>query len=276
MPYRLNPVRSPRIRAYHGSHHLFDRFDADKIGSGAGSQIYGHGLYFAGSEGTAQHYRDVLRPKGQPLERELALRDKLIQAENVFNRAASGDGGLFSPEEAQQYIGVIEDQLRDARKARRAYVYEVEIDHPESALLDYDGVFEEQSPQVQSVIQELMDSAGDTSRLLKPDQWRGEHFMAQATRHWGHQHPGTWLGDVAAAEALRSRGIPGVKYPDALSRRRGGQPSYNYVIFPGEENRISILARYGILAPLLASSATNQDGIRSDYTTGPLSGLTVN
>ena len=275
MPYRLNPVRSPRIHAYHGSPHLFDRFDSDKIGSGEGNQSYGHGLYFAGSEGTAQYYRDALRPKGKPLERELDLRDKLNAAEDVFSRAVWEGGGLFSPEQAQQYIGVIEQQLRDAQKARQAYIYEVEIDHPESALLDYSGVFAQQSPQVQSVIKELMDSAGDTARL-KPDQWRGQHFMAQAARHWGSGYSGTWLGDVTAAEALRSRGVPGVKYPDAVSRRRGGQPSYNYVIFPGEENRISILARYGILAPLLTSRATNQDGIQTDFTTGPLSGLTVN
>jgi hypothetical protein len=50
----------PGITAYHGSPHDFDRFDMSKIGTGEGAQIYGHGLYFAGAEKTAKHYRDIL------------------------------------------------------------------------------------------------------------------------------------------------------------------------------------------------------------------------
>jgi hypothetical protein len=48
------------IRAYHGSPHDFDRFDISKIGTGEGAQAYGHGLYFAESEGVAKSYRDQL------------------------------------------------------------------------------------------------------------------------------------------------------------------------------------------------------------------------
>lgn len=44
-------------RAYHGSPHDFDRFDASKIGTGEGAQAYGHGLYFAGRKEVADHYR---------------------------------------------------------------------------------------------------------------------------------------------------------------------------------------------------------------------------
>jgi len=32
---------------WHGSPHLFDKFDISKIGTGEGAQAYGHGLYFA-------------------------------------------------------------------------------------------------------------------------------------------------------------------------------------------------------------------------------------
>src|SRR5215510_1270366 len=38
------------FRAYHGSPHEFDRFDARKIGSGEGAQMFGHGHYFAENE----------------------------------------------------------------------------------------------------------------------------------------------------------------------------------------------------------------------------------
>lgn len=45
------------IRAYHGSPHDFDKFDMGKIGTGEGSQAFGHGLYFAENPKTADAYR---------------------------------------------------------------------------------------------------------------------------------------------------------------------------------------------------------------------------
>ena len=44
------------IKAYHGSPHLFDRFDMSKIGTGEGAQAYGHGLYFAENPMVADDY----------------------------------------------------------------------------------------------------------------------------------------------------------------------------------------------------------------------------
>jgi len=48
------------IIAYHGSPHSFDQFSLDKIGTGEGAQVYGHGLYFADNEDVAKSYRDNL------------------------------------------------------------------------------------------------------------------------------------------------------------------------------------------------------------------------
>jgi hypothetical protein len=50
------------IRAFHGSPHDFDRFRMDRIGTGEGAQVYGHGLYFAEAEDVARSYRDGLAP----------------------------------------------------------------------------------------------------------------------------------------------------------------------------------------------------------------------
>lgn len=46
--------------AWHGTPHDFDEFDMSKIGTGEGSQVYGHGLYFAGKRGVAEYYRNNL------------------------------------------------------------------------------------------------------------------------------------------------------------------------------------------------------------------------
>jgi hypothetical protein len=48
------------IKAYHGTPHLFDRFDMSKLGTGEGAQSYGHGLYFAQNPNIAESYRKKL------------------------------------------------------------------------------------------------------------------------------------------------------------------------------------------------------------------------
>ena len=45
---------------WHGSPHKFDEFKLDRIGSGEGAQVYGHGLYFAGNKSVAKWYKDKL------------------------------------------------------------------------------------------------------------------------------------------------------------------------------------------------------------------------
>lgn len=50
----------PGITAYHGSPHLFDKFDIGKLGTGEGSQIFGHGLYVAESPEVAKQYAETV------------------------------------------------------------------------------------------------------------------------------------------------------------------------------------------------------------------------
>jgi hypothetical protein len=45
---------------YHGTPHIFDKFDLSKIGTGEGAQAYGWGLYMAGSKAVAKYYRESL------------------------------------------------------------------------------------------------------------------------------------------------------------------------------------------------------------------------
>lgn len=60
------------ISAYHGTPHTFapepgapaGRFRLDRIGTGEGAQVYGHGLYFAENQKIAKWYRDQLGDAG--------------------------------------------------------------------------------------------------------------------------------------------------------------------------------------------------------------------
>ena len=47
----------------------------------------------------------------------------------------------------------------------------------------------------------------------------------------------------AVSRDLRNIGIPGIKYLDAGSRNAGGSGTRNFVVFPGEEDKLKILER---------------------------------
>ncbi|NJL19458.1 MAG: hypothetical protein HC901_04200, partial [Bdellovibrionaceae bacterium] len=60
------PAGMLAMGGYHGTPHEIDPregFRLDKIGTGEGAQAYGHGLYFAGSDETADYYRRSLSGK---------------------------------------------------------------------------------------------------------------------------------------------------------------------------------------------------------------------
>lgn len=59
----MNMMPMAGITAFHGSPHLFNKFDMSKIGTGEGAQAYGHGLYFAENPGVAKSYADALGAK---------------------------------------------------------------------------------------------------------------------------------------------------------------------------------------------------------------------
>jgi hypothetical protein len=121
-------------------------------------------------------------------------------------------------------------------------MYEVEIGHPEESLLDWDKPFSAQPPGVMSAAER----AGVYNR-----KWpRQELSVGEAIALRGDE-----FGRGELEENLFSAGIPGIKYFDGQSRRRG-QGTRNYVMFPGTEDQIRILRKYGWMAPVAAGAAS--------------------
>jgi hypothetical protein len=56
------PVRRD-ITTYHGSPHQFEEFDASKIGTGEGAQMYGRGIYLAENPDVAKYYAGKISGK---------------------------------------------------------------------------------------------------------------------------------------------------------------------------------------------------------------------
>lgn len=239
------------IKAYHGSPYDFDAFDASKIGTGEGAQSYGHGLYFAGSEPVADVYRTSVSalkrtPQEDALEfwrrhaeisgnKQKAVLDALDHAEGSLDEAAG------MPEAEQRWMEIIQhlyelDYRRPLPK-RPGHMYEVEIGYPEEALLDWDAPM---SRQPQRVLDALA-RGGLTARTLPPERWLGRDAYHAAVQAAG--------SDTGAAAIVRGEGIPGIRYLDQGSRA-AGEGTRNYVMFPGTEDRIRILRKFGLLAPM--------------------------
>ena len=236
------------IRAYHGSPHDFDRFDASKIGTGEGNQTYGHGLYFAGEEDVAKHYRDTLSADNE-LPIPWPLSDDYARAYQEFLSLSSkaGEWSRLNPGYAKPTDNPFNDSLEKAvadwhdlrRQVDEAVkvpgkVYEVEINHPEPSLLDLDASPNEQSP----IVRRAMENLG----LVRPGPITPSNNLSgfAAMRRLSEDR-----SPAGAAKALLGEGVPGVRYLDGVSRSvKDG--TRNYVMFPGTEDSIRILRKYAI------------------------------
>ena len=236
------------IRAYHGSPHDFDKFDASKIGSGEGAQAYGHGLYFADEEDVAKHYRDTLAADNE-LPVPWPLSDEYAQAYREFLDTSTKFGewdrlnsGRVGKEDNPFHIAQ-EKAVADFSDVRRRVdeavkvpgkVYEVEIAHPSHSLSDLDATPGEQSPLVRRALEKL--------GLVRPGPITPSNNLSgyAAMRRLAEDH-----SPAGAAKSLLGEGVPGAMYLDGVSRaRRDG--TRNYVMFPGAEDSIRILRKYAI------------------------------
>lgn len=260
------------IRAYHGSPHDFDRFDASKIGSGEGAQSFGHGLYFAGSEPVADVYRTSVSalhrtPQEDALEfwrrhaeisgnKQKAVLDALDHAEGSLDEAAG------MPEAEQRWRDIIQHlyelDFRQPLPKRPGHMYEVELGVPESALLDYDRPFSTPTGAMGAAVLRQDNPAALTESTLRGIQdgsWRMESFPFSNP----YEKAGIELLRLAktpgGAQALMAAGIPGVRYLDQGSRSAGAG-TRNYVMFPGTEDSIRILRKYAVPGAIGAGAAT--------------------
>lgn len=266
---------SGSIRAFHGSPRPthFDKFDGRYIGSGEGAQVYSHGHYLAQLQDVADNYRRNL--SGRKLRDDfgrIGLADD-ADAEEVmeslplfderqqrFLKALHDDDwlGFEYPSQAisqslKQYRGQSglngyehSDALLDARNSLGTG-YEVELPFSEDALLDWDAPFGQQPEAVRRLVGSgryfgMVGEPGDGRRM-----W------------WNLKDSLTARG---AADNLSQHGIPGVRYLDGGSRAAEpstGVGTRNYVIFPGAEDQIRILRKYGLLAPVATGAAMEQE-----------------
>lgn len=221
------------IRAYHGSPHNFDKFDASKIGTGEGAQAYGRGLYFAENPAIARHYREQLATPDRKLQELASAYDGLPPAEAIRQLRNGQRQAAFRGEtrSAAEY-----DEVARWIEAGRppnfsGHMYEVNIHADPQRMLDWDAP--------------LFRQPRDVRRALHPNEWGAAADRRQTGGQFINRMQG-YGDDVDTSSALQQAGIPGIRYLDAGSRT-AGDGSRNYVIF--DPSIVEIVRKYGLLGP---------------------------
>lgn len=231
------------LTGYHGSPYRFSKFDASKIGSGEGAQVYGHGLYFAENPDVAQQYKQTLAYKAFDLAPEAEKLGLKLSAgaRGEFIRQANANTDPVKAARNLQNANISARQLPQEKLQElfKSYfehgggkIYTVDIpDEMISKMIDWDKPLNQQSKFVQNALNKLPDDVKKHIGIGKYDDLKGGADILQPL--------GGLIGDKEAANMLRQAGIPGVRYLDAQSRSSGG--TSNFVVFPGEEEAVRIL-----------------------------------
>ena len=238
---------------WHGSPHAFSKFDAAKIGTGEGAQAYGHGLYLADAPEVSKAYMTG----GGALQKAVTTPNVMIdgqwaqsmprssmesQAATVF---ANDLFGATIPEKAAKLrkagMGNVADFLeQNAQKfsLSEGNLYKVDLpDEHIAKMLDWDKPLSQQPQAVKALrgVADRFPGMSDALQSFELGSSTGETIKSFMSRV---KNP------TIAAQALKDAGIPGIRYLDGGSRGAGAGSS-NYVVFPGNENMLSILERNG-------------------------------
>ena len=217
--------------AYHGTPHIFSKFDASKVGTGQGAQSYGHGIYFAENPAVAKEYQRQLsgwQPGTQSTinqsggDLDIAINEAQRKIKHYQGLLESGN---VPKERAKSLLDINTNKLKDLQAIKagipesKGSFYTVDIpDEYIPKMINWDKAIGQQSPEVKQAIQNtrkdltennIADLGGDTS-LLYGDDVSVEQFL------------NTWSAlkgaDDAGEKLLNKYGVPGVKYLDEGSR----------------------------------------------------------
>jgi hypothetical protein len=260
----LRPIVESPIKAWHGSPHIFDKFDSSKLGTGEGVQMFGPGLYFAENPEVAKWYRETLSgdPRTSLNQIFTWMRDDPSMTVDRYAGANASHLGdlLRSMRGLQKYadddtvLSTIRQLMADPGLPRNSWapdsirafkrlddyfgtnplgaLYEVGIHEDPQKFLSLDRPLHMQGKIGDRAAEIFSDVGGRPYDPLRPLIANPSHTFAD---------PIIREPDVAAQ--MLQEGIPGVRYFDGASRRRGAG-TQNFVTFPGADDLIEIIQRH--------------------------------
>jgi hypothetical protein len=215
----------PMIDIFHGSPHEFDQLDADKIGTGEGAQIYGHGLYAADRPVVSGIYKEdiasrIARSKGAQAPAIEGIQwDKTLLQQTPEVRSRLEERGVPStmdygkPLSEQDPAALQSLKNKESGADATGHLYRLQVAVSKvKAMLDWDAKASDHPPAMQMAIKKLM-APFVQNGAIKPDEISGMTGK-DLTKFLRGQ--GMSAADVSAS--MKQAGITGVKYLDHLSR----------------------------------------------------------
>lgn len=263
LPTIKQRVEQSYIRVYHGSPHRFDRFSMENVGTGEGSQAYGHGLYFSEERAVSDEYRHVLGGKdamsvsfgGRSIDLQADSLDSKVAARlknyyrddinaavedyrarlNGAEAAAREDGDAARLAQTLDERAALDEAAAQGIKIEPpGSLYTVDLAASRDELLDWEKPLSEQSAKVREALQRVDDP--ELRELLESsdaESLTGEQLAP----------PGS---EIAAK--FRAAGIKGISYIGEF-RKTDGQGARNYVIFDEDLIHIREINDTAIEAP---------------------------
>lgn len=254
------------LDVYHGSPYRLQQtaanplgeFDASKIGTGAGAQRYGFGIYTSESPQFADMFavrkglpdlEGIARQNGLELSQEARvelIRQATRDSKGKPVRGMKDDKYIdpvaavrklqnASIEARQMPADKLQTTIREFQEQNKAYLYKADLpDEKIARMLDWEKPLSQQHPDVKAALKGIESKFSEI-----PDfnlrKWMDTDPLASTFHNVLQRDLGA--DPAFIANVFRERGIPGITYKDLDTR--------NFVTFPGEEKSIKILERNG-------------------------------
>jgi len=248
------------LDVYHGTPHRFEpteanplgEFDASKIGTGEGAQAYGHGVYLAEDPKIAAEYSKRLWANknylGHP---EInAAEKKASNASNAWFQSVIDGAPTETKAKLKAVYETADAELKTTKSQYGRQMYKADLpDKMIDKMLDWD---EPIGAGRENLLAEI-------AKNPKLDVKQYEELLGLTPKSVNQQETGEMLykalredlgSDKEASAVFQQAGFPGVKYLDALAKKRRSDVDWtdkkdkrNFVVFPGEEKKVRILER---------------------------------
>ena len=248
------------LDVYHGTPHRFPateanplgEFDASKIGTGEGAQAYGHGVYLAEDPKIAAEYSKRLWANknylGHP---EInAAEKKASDASNAWFQSVIDGAPTETKAKLKAVYETADAELKTTKSQYGRQMYKADLpDKMIDKMLDWD---EPIGAGRENLLAEI-------AKNPKLDVKQYEELLGLTPKSVNQQETGEMLykalredlgSDKEASAVFQQAGFPGVKYLDALAKKRRSDVDWtdkkdkrNFVVFPGEEKKVKILER---------------------------------
>ena len=240
------------MMVFHGTPHEFKNFDASKIGTGTGEQAYGHGIYLTEDPEVGKSYKLSTSKKTPATDEHISTDVEYYPGEDLQGHAADravshvfrrgkheytfADGSIGEFDSSGNYT---------AYGPSEGHFLTVDLpDEKINLMLDWNKPLKEQKSVMSKLEKHWEEKFGDPD-IVKQQLGLDENSIGSdlAMALGIGRHPEI---SKTSSMMLQSLGIPGIKYRsyDRLPKKgESVNPKHNYVVFPGEEQNLTILKR---------------------------------